>query len=190
MTWARSPGFRAPPQYAHSIWDQSAKSPGRRVERCFSAGARCRSGSLHIWISTLGLLYASHVLQAPGPRLATLPRPNHRERRRGGQALKALKAERPEGKGREGRKGSRAGPFGFFSPTAESFGVSAQIGCGVVRGNPEVRFHEGFTRVPPGFHQGSARVSPGFHQGPSRFCEGCGVVRALKRARHAVGDIT
>ena len=47
-------------------------------------------------------------------------------------------------------------------------GVSAQIGSGVVRGV-----------VPPGFHQGS-----------TRFCEGCGVVRALKRAPRAVGDIT
>ena len=37
----------------------------------------------------------------------------------------------------------------IFSPTAESFGVSAQIGSGVVRGGPEVRFHEGSTRVPP-----------------------------------------
>ena len=35
-----------------------------------------------------------------------------------------------------------------FSPTAES-------GSGVVRGGPEVRFHEGSTRVPPEFHQGS-----------------------------------
>ena len=67
----------------------------------------------------------------------------------------------------------------FFPPTAESFGVSAQIGSGVVRGGPEVRFHEGSTRVPPQFHQGS-----------TRFCEGCGVVRALKRAQHVVGDIT
>ena len=33
------------------------------------------------------------------------------------------------------------------SPTAESFGVSAQIGSGVVRGSPEVRFHEGSARV-------------------------------------------
>ena len=57
----------------------------------------------------------------------------------------------------------------IFSPTAESFGVSAQIGSGVVRGGHEVRFHEGSTRVPPRFHQGS-----------TRFCEGCGVVRALK----------
>ena len=48
----------------------------------------------------------------------------------------------------------------YFSPTAESFGVSAQIGSGVVRGGPEVRFHEGSTRVPPGFYQGSTR----FHQ--------------------------
>ena len=45
--------------------------------------------------------------------------------------------------------------FFFFiflnSPTAESFGVSTQIGFGVVRGGPEVRFHEGSTRVPPDF---------------------------------------
>ena len=41
----------------------------------------------------------------------------------------------------------------LFSPTAESFGVSAQIGSGVVRGGPEVRFHEGSTRVPRGFHK-------------------------------------
>ena len=40
-----------------------------------------------------------------------------------------------------------------FSPTAESFGVSAQICSGVVRGGPEVRFHEGSTRVPRGFHE-------------------------------------
>ena len=40
-----------------------------------------------------------------------------------------------------------------YSPTAESFGVSAQIGSGVVRGGPEVRFHQGSTRVPPGFHE-------------------------------------
>ena len=40
-----------------------------------------------------------------------------------------------------------------FSPTAESFGVSAQIGSGVVRGGPEVRFHEGSTRVPPNIHK-------------------------------------
>ena len=63
--------------------------------------------------------------------------------------------------------------FSFFfqkiyislSPTAESFGVSAQIGSGVVRGDPELRFHQGSTRVPPGFHQGSTR---GFHQGSTR----------------------
>ena len=36
------------------------------------------------------------------------------------------------------------------SPTAESFGVSAQIGSGVVRGGPEVRFHKGSIRVPGG----------------------------------------
>ena len=40
----------------------------------------------------------------------------------------------------------------FFLPTAESFGVSAQIGCGLVRGGPG--FHQGSTRVPPrGFHE-------------------------------------
>ena len=66
---------------------------------------------------------------------------------------------------------------GLFSQTAESFGVSAQIGSGVVRGGPEVRFHE-------------ATVPPGLHEGSKRFCEGCGVVRALTRAPHAAGDIT
>ena len=75
-----------------------------------------------------------------------------------------------------------------FSPTAESFGVSAQIVSGVVRGGPEVRFHEGSTRVPPGFHQGSTRVPIGFRE-VLRGLRGCGVVRALKRAPHAVGDI-
>ena len=35
-----------------------------------------------------------------------------------------------------------------YSPTAESFGVSAQIGSGAVRGGPEVRLYEGSTRVP------------------------------------------
>ena len=54
----------------------------------------------------------------------------------------------------------------FFPPTAESFGVSAQIGSGVVRGGPEVRFHEGSTRVPPGFDQGSTRFCKlRFHEG-------------------------
>ena len=43
--------------------------------------------------------------------------------------------------------------FFFLPPTAESFGVSAQIGSGVVRGGPEVRFHQRSTRVPPGFHE-------------------------------------
>ena len=52
----------------------------------------------------------------------------------------------------------------LFSPTAESFGVSAQKGSGVVRGDPELRFHQGSPRIPPGFHQGSTRVPPGFHQ--------------------------
>ena len=59
-----------------------------------------------------------------------------------------------------------------FSPTAPSFGVSAQIGSGVVRGGPEVRFHGGSTRVRPGFHQGSTRVPPGFHQGSTRVPPG------------------
>ena len=40
-----------------------------------------------------------------------------------------------------------------FPPTAESFGVSAQIGSGVVWGGPEVRFHKGSTRVPRWFHE-------------------------------------
>ena len=66
--------------------------------------------------------------------------------------------------------------YGLFSPTAESFGVSAQIGSGVVRGGLEVRFHEGSTRVPPDFHE----VLQGLRGG----------ARALKRAPHAFGDIT
>ena len=47
-------------------------------------------------------------------------------------------------------------PFVFlfpFFPTAESFGVSAQIGSRVVRGSPEVRFHRGSTRVARRFHE-------------------------------------
>ena len=40
----------------------------------------------------------------------------------------------------------------IYSPTAESFGVSAQVGSGVVRGSPEVRFHEGSTRALPPLH--------------------------------------
>ena len=55
-----------------------------------------------------------------------------------------------------------------FSPTAESFGVSAQIGSGVVRDGPEVRFHKGSTRVPQG-----ARTAVG---------------RALQRTPHAVRE--
>ena len=50
-------------------------------------------------------------------------------------------------------------PVLFFPTTAESFGVSAH---GVVRGGPEVRFHEGSTRVPPGFHEGSTRFCKDF----------------------------
>ena len=53
----------------------------------------------------------------------------------------------------------------------------------MVRGGPEVRFHEGSTknprglhqgstRVPPGFHQGSTRVPPGFHEGSTRVPRG------------------
>ena len=38
----------------------------------------------------------------------------------------------------------------LFPPTAESFGGSAQIGSGVVRGGPDIRFHQGSTRVPQG----------------------------------------
>ena len=65
-----------------------------------------------------------------------------------------------------------------FSPTAESFGVSAQIGSGVVRGGPEVRFYKGSTRVPPDFHLvlRGLRGGPG-HHGLTKFYEGCGVVR-------------
>ena len=51
--------------------------------------------------------------------------------------------------------------FSFLSPTAESFGVSAQIGSGVVRGGPEVRFHNGSTRAPAGFDE----VLRGFWEG-------------------------
>ena len=42
-----------------------------------------------------------------------------------------------------------------FSPQLQGFGVSAQIGSGVVRGGHEVRFHQGSTRVP----RGSARAA-------------------------------
>ena len=57
----------------------------------------------------------------------------------------------------------------FFPPTAESFGVSAQIGSGVVRGGPEARFH----RVPPRFHQGSTRAPSGFCEGSARAAGWC-----------------
>ena len=60
----------------------------------------------------------------------------------------------------------------FYPPTAESFGVSAQIGSGVVRGIPQARFHEGSTRVLRRLRVRRLRV------------------RALKRTPHAVGDIT
>ena len=41
-------------------------------------------------------------------------------------------------------------------PTDKSLGISVQIGSGVVRGGPKVRFHEDSTR---GFHQGSIGIS-------------------------------
>ena len=50
--------------------------------------------------------------------------------------------------------------------------VPAQIGSGVVRGGPEVRFHEGSTRVPPRFHESSTRVPPGLHQGFHEVLQG------------------
>ena len=34
----------------------------------------------------------------------------------------------------------------------------------MVRGDPELRFHQGSTRGSTGFQQGSTRVPPGFHQ--------------------------
>ena len=66
------------------------------------------------------------------------------------------------------RKPEEPAEMPHFSPTAESFGVSAQIGSGVIRGGPKVRA----TRVPPGFHQGSTRVPPGLHQGSTRVPRG------------------
>ena len=58
----------------------------------------------------------------------------------------------------------------FLSPTAESFGVSAQIGSELVWGSPEVRFHEGSTRVPPGFQE----VLRGLRGGAStKKCPAC-----------------
>ena len=53
----------------------------------------------------------------------------------------------------------------FGSPTAESFGVSAQIGSGV-RGGPAVRFYMGSTRVSRGFHE----VLRGLRGGESAAC--------------------
>ena len=52
-----------------------------------------------------------------------------------------------------------------FSPTAENFGVSAQIGSGVVPDGPEVRFHERSTRVPPESNEGSHQVPRGCARG-------------------------
>ena len=51
--------------------------------------------------------------------------------------------------------------FCVFSPTAESFGGFSPDRLRRGPGGPEVRFHYGCTRVPPGFQQGS-----------TRFCEG------------------
>ena len=65
--------------------------------------------------------------------------------------------------------------FLLFSPTAGSFGVSAQIGFGVVRGGPEARFHEGSTRVPRGFHEvlrGFREVLRGLRGGARRMLLG------------------
>ena len=62
--------------------------------------------------------------------------------------------------------------FLFSPPTAESFGVSAQIGSGVVRSGPEVRFHEGSTVVPPGFHEGSTRFCGASTQKSTACCWG------------------
>ena len=52
------------------------------------------------------------------------------------------------------REGETPPEFLFFSPTAESFGVSAQIGSGVVLSG---------RKVPRGFHQGSTRGSTRGH---------------------------
>ena len=51
-----------------------------------------------------------------------------------------------------------------YSPTAESFGVSAQVGSGVVRGGPDIRFHEGSTK---GFCK--VRSHEGLRGGPGWF---------------------
>ena len=68
----------------------------------------------------------------------------------------------------------KEGPFSF-SPTDESFGVSAQIGSGVRRG-PEAK-------VPRGFHEASTRL-------PGGSARAAGL-RALRAPHpHAVGDIT
>ena len=58
-------------------------------------------------------------------------------------------ARQARGRGGERAREKHQASFFFLPPTAESFGVSAQIGSGVVRG----RFHEGSTRVSPGFHE-------------------------------------
>ena len=65
----------------------------------------------------------------------------------------------------------------IFSPTAESDGVSDQIGSGVVRGGSEVRFRKGSASVLRGFRDGSAIV-PGKHRAvPRRVLRGFGICK-------------
>ena len=71
--------------------------------------------------------------------------------------------------------------FFFFPQQLKALG-SQPIGSGVVLGGPEVSS----TRVPPEFHQDSTRVP----RGSARGAGWCEHMRALKRAPHAVGDIT
>ena len=56
-------------------------------------------------------------------------------------------------------------PFNCFSPTADSDGVSAQIGSGVVWGGSE----EVSTRVPREFCESSAKAPGKFREGFARF---------------------
>ena len=93
----------------------------------------------------------------------------------GGSRLKPCVLQQREGRGRrpggwpgQGRPRMRirararrqdSRPL-LFSPTAESFGVSAQIGSGPGQGS---------TRVPPAFHQRSTRFPAGFHEVLSLF---------------------
>ena len=61
-----------------------------------------------------------------------------------------------------------------YSPTAESFGVSAQIGSGVVRGVPEVRIPRGFhqSKVPPGSARAAGWFEVRFREGSLRGLRG------------------